>query len=62
VSDITYIFELYNNNDKLVVLTPIMTVPFGIDKIYDKIYTKLQFDDYIEDSDMNSFYSTMLMM
>lgn len=61
VLDPPHIKILYNN-DKFIINTPIMTIPFGIDTVYDKYYVKLQFDRYKEDIEMEGFFNLLMII
>lgn len=52
--------EIKYDNKKFRINTPIITIPFGVDEVYDKYYTKLQFDNYQTDHDVGLFYDKML--
>jgi hypothetical protein len=51
----------YQGNS-LTITTPEMTIPFGIDNVYNKYYTKLQFDNYKIDMDMESFMNSLMLI
>lgn len=48
-------------DDKFFVInTPVIYIPFGIDEVYDKFYTKLQFENHETDADMQLFMDTLI--
>lgn len=51
----------YQNKDSpLVLKTPVVTFPFGIDTAYDKHIGKMRFENYKTDSDVNDFMNVMI--
>ena len=47
------------DNKNLVINTPKVTIPFGIDEVYDKFYTKLQFENYEHDEEVMFFMDVL---
>jgi hypothetical protein len=54
--------EVKYQNENLTITTPEMTIPFGIDNVYNKYYTKLQFDNYKINMDMESFMNSLMLI
>ena len=50
----------YDNENSIKITTPKMTVPFGVDNIFNKYYMKLQFDRCNTDSNMEDFFNLMM--
>ena len=48
----------YDNKD-FVINSPKMLIPFGIDEVYNKYYTKLQFENYETNEDVSYFMDTL---
>lgn len=57
LNDLKYCYsDLYFNNKSIVVTTPVMICPFGISNQGNNFNICLQFTNYTEDSEMNSFF------
>lgn len=51
----------YQDKD-LEIRTPVMSIPFGVDNVYNKYYIKLQFDDFKEDIEMEGFFNLLMLI
>jgi hypothetical protein len=51
----------YQKKD-LEINCPVMSIPFGVDSIYNKYYIKLQFDDFKQDIEMEGFFNLLMLI
>jgi|AntRauTorckE6833_2_1112554.scaffolds.fasta_scaffold25759_3 hypothetical protein len=47
------------NNEKLILKSPIMSVPFGVEKYLSKLILNLEFTNKDKNNEMNNFYATL---
>lgn len=59
-SELKRIMIKYGKHNSIKITTPVMTIPFGIDHIFNKYYIKLKFDDYKTNIEMESFFNLMM--